>query len=191
MSDKIETLLRRAYLSLAAVFLLSGVVYAPEHTTDYRDEMTEVESCLTALNEYDGYRYLMRQTGSQKTIEIIRLIENSAYPDLVRAIIEVESNWRVNALSAKDAMGLMQIRLIAADEVEPGVHPDQLFEPVTNVMIGIVIFENLMDYFQRFGSAEHWALTAYNRGRKGTFNLDMYPPRTFYSNKVLNLSMET
>ncbi len=188
MSEKIDPLIKRASLLLAVVLLFAGSGYAPEHTDDYRMEMAEVEPLLKAMDEYYGYRYLLRQTDSDATLEVIRIIENSSFPELVRAIIEVESSWRVRALSHRDARGLMQIRPIAALEIEPELNLERLYDPVTNVRIGVQIFENHMEYFTNYYGTEHWALTAYNRGRKGTFNLKLNPPQTRYSSKVLDIT---
>ncbi|NQT34908.1 lytic transglycosylase domain-containing protein [bacterium] len=187
MREQLEPLKRYAYLLTAAVILFVGYGYAPERSPEYAAQMAEVEPLLVALNSYEGYRDLLQQTGSDIAIEIIGLIENSSHPELVKSIIEVESNWRVDALSPRDARGLMQIRPVAGMEIEPELTPDDLFDPVLNVRIGIEIFERHMDYFLDFHDTEHWALTAYNRGRKGTFDLNLIPPSTRYSRKVLGL----
>ena len=178
--------LKPVYLLLVVFLWFGSAGYAPEFTEDYQREMLEIEPLLVALDNYVGYHYLLGQIGSDETIEVIRIIERSSYPDLVKAIIEVESSWRVKARSCMDARGLMQVRLIAARDIDPKISPEDLFDPVTNVRLGVQIFENHMAYFSPFSSTVHWALTAYNRGRKGTFDLKSYPPRTSYSNKVLD-----
>ncbi|HHE46351.1 MAG TPA: hypothetical protein ENL08_01435 [Bacteroidetes bacterium] len=190
MSDKIEPLIKRAFLVLAAVLLLAGTGYAPEHTAGYRMEMDAMRPLLSALNGYYGYQRLLKEVGSDETLEVIRIIENSRYPEMVRAIIEVESSWRVRAKSNRDARGLMQIREIAAREIVPDLDPDDLYDPVLNVRIGVRIFERHMKYFTAYPDAEHWALTSYNRGRKGAFSLKSSTPRTRYSNKVLSKTLK-
>ena len=183
--------INRIVLPLLAVFMLAGFGYAPEQTTEYIDEMSRIEPLLSAYNDYDWYGKLYRQAGMDETLQVIELIESSSYPELVKAIIEVESTWRTNALSFMDARGLMQIRPIAAYEVVPDLDIADLYDPVINVQIGIAIFEAHMDFFTEYNETEHWALTAYNRGRQGTFNLKQAPPRTTYSHKVLDLKLHT
>ena len=188
MTFNINPRFKRIFLFLVAILLLTGTGYAPEHTGEYKEEVTEIEPLLAALDDYYGYQYLLRQIGSDKTIEVIRIIENSRYPELVKAIIEVESSWRVKARSHKNARGLMQVRPIAARDIDPEISQHELYDPVTNVRLGVQIFEKHMEYFSPFYETEHWALTAYNRGRKGTFKLKLDPPRTRYSSKVLDIS---
>ncbi|MDP8239320.1 MAG: lytic transglycosylase domain-containing protein [Candidatus Hatepunaea meridiana] len=191
MSEKFEPIIKRAFLLLLAILMLAGAGNAPENRAEYREEMAKIELLFGELDEYKGYQTLMNQIGLDETIEVIQLIENSDYPEMVKAIIEVESAWKVRALSNMDAIGLMQIRMIAATEVEPGINSSQLYNPTDNVRIGISIFENHMAYFTNYTDTEHWALTAYNRGRTGTFNLKLKPPRTRYSNKVLDIRSNT
>jgi len=119
---------------------------------------------------------------------VIGIIEASNYPDLVKAIITVESNWDPFALSEREARGLMQIRMIAAKELKEDIKPSDLYDPIINVKMGIRIFEEHMDHFLGFKETVHWALNSYNRGRHGTFALNLDPPRTRYSNKVLALT---
>ncbi len=138
--------------------------------------------------DYWGYQRLIPEIGMEKTRKVAELIEFSTYPEFVRAIITVESAWWYEARSYMDAIGLMQIRMIAANEVDPFITEEELFEPVANVEIGIEIFEEHMKYFDVFDETEHWALTSYNRGRYGTFALKQAPPYTDYSLKVLELS---
>lgn len=147
-----------------------------------------VDPWQQALESYWGYQKLERQIGHDQTLKVVELVETSGHPDMIKAIIEVESAWRVKARSRKDARGLMQIRHIAAREVDPYVTNDELYEPVRNVVMGIEIFEKHMEYYMGFDDPEHWALTSYNRGRRGTFALKMDPPSTRYSRKVLELT---
>jgi soluble lytic murein transglycosylase len=86
-------------------------------------------------------------------------------PDLVLAVIEVESQFDAFAVSSAGAMGLMQIlpntgEALARRYEQPWDGPRTLFDPVVNVRLGIAYLAELR---QRFG---HWptALAAYNRG---------------------------
>ena len=179
-----RTSLHLTLISLAAVLALAGVGNTPV----LEEAPNPPQALTTHFLEYWGYRKLADQVGLAKAREVAKMIDESAYPELVRSIISVESNWDPFALSSRNARGLMQIRMIAAREVAPEVEPYDLYDPILNVRIGIEIFEEHMDYFLGFDEPKHWALTSYNRGRRGTFALNMNPPRTRYSQKVLKLT---
>ncbi len=85
-------------------------------------------------------------------------------PELIKAVIKVESNFDQKALSGAGAKGLMQIM----DDTETWVaskrgensKPWALYEAEYNISVGTYYLRYLMD---RFGSAEV-ALAAYNAG---------------------------
>ena len=178
-----------AFFSLAFFLTLTTYSYAPTVPVDDQIPVPVAEHQPTMdeqLNQW-GYQKLINNIGMDKTREVAELIESSFYPDLIRSIIMVESNWDPDARSNVDALGLMQVRMIAAGEVDPEITEELLFDPVTNVQIGIYIFEEHMKHFVEREATEHWALTSYNRGRGGTFALHIIPPSTDYSRKVLDL----
>ena len=77
--------------------------------------------------------------------------------DLVRAVIQVESGFNPYAVSAKGAMGLMQLMPATATELGV-VNP---FEPEQNIRGGVAYLRRLLD---RFGHKMELALAAYNAG---------------------------
>jgi soluble lytic murein transglycosylase-like protein len=84
---------------------------------------------------------------------------------MVLAVIEVESGGRSRARSNKNALGLMQIlpRTGRALAFEAGLAwngPETLYDPVTNVRLGVRYLEQLV---RRFGDVPT-ALAAYNAG---------------------------
>jgi soluble lytic murein transglycosylase-like protein len=86
-------------------------------------------------------------------------------PELVLAVIQVESSGRNFAVSSAGALGLMQLRPATAEAVADriGVHwsgPATLFDPVANVHLGVAYLEEMV---LRFGSLNA-ALAAYNWG---------------------------
>jgi soluble lytic murein transglycosylase-like protein len=81
----------------------------------------------------------------------------SLSPDLVRAVIRVESNWNPRAKSVKGAQGLMQ--LMPATAAEYGV--SNPYDPEENIRAGVKYLRKLVD---RFDGRTELALAAYNAG---------------------------
>jgi soluble lytic murein transglycosylase-like protein len=78
-------------------------------------------------------------------------------PDLVRAVVQVESGYNVYARSPKGALGLMQ--LMPATIQQFGVRNP--FNPVENIRAGVSYLRQLLD---RYSNNEELALAAYNAG---------------------------
>jgi soluble lytic murein transglycosylase-like protein len=105
-------------------------------------------------------------------------------PSLVLAVIHVESRYDAFAVSPVGALGLMQIlpstgRELAARHGVDWTGPQTLFDPVSNVRLGVAYLKQLSD---RYGSTS-MALAAYNWGpgridrrlRSGTPMPTIYP----------------
>jgi soluble lytic murein transglycosylase-like protein len=78
-------------------------------------------------------------------------------PDLVRAVVQVESAYNPRATSPKGAMGLMQ--LMPATARQYGVRNP--YNPTENVRAGVQYLRMLLD---KYGNNEELALAAYNAG---------------------------
>src|SRR5262245_48126926 len=85
--------------------------------------------------------------------------QNGVRPDLVRAVMQVESAFNPFARSIKGALGLMQ--LMPATIQQYGVKNP--FDPGDNVRAGVAYLRELLD---RYENNEELALAAYNAGPK-------------------------
>jgi soluble lytic murein transglycosylase-like protein len=119
---------------------------------------------LLVLSPHDrtasGDRYdamLLAKAGQYDSIIEKAAVAASVEPNLLRAVIVVESGFNSRAVSKRGAVGLMQLMPSTASRF--GV--SNLFDPRENVHAGARYLKFLMD---RFGHDVRLALAAYNAG---------------------------
>ncbi len=104
-------------------------------------------------------------------------------PYLVKAVIRAESNFDPNAVSPKNAKGLMQITPPTANDYEVR----DILDPTSNIEGGVRILKHLIDYFD--GNVE-LALAGYNAGKYAVIKYDNqippYPETQQYVARVLS-----
>ncbi len=163
------TLADRRTMYLLRVLLVIGLLHAASNTATaqlyrYFDESKGIW-VLTNIPKGNGQaREEQAPAGEQAAAEpsYDSLIEkySAAYgvdPDLVRAVIKVESNYDPLAVSPKGARGLMQLMPETAREL--GVR--NIFDPEENIHGGIRYLSSLLGLFNNNLSL---ALAAYNAG---------------------------
>ncbi len=102
---------------------------------------------------------------------------------LLRAIIDVESNWNPSAVSPRGATGLMQ--LMPSTAAQYGAK--NLHDPLENLQAGVQHIDYLM---KKFNGNLRLVLAAYNAGEgavKKYGGIPPYPETQGYVEKVLNL----
>jgi soluble lytic murein transglycosylase len=92
--------------------------------------------------------------------EILEKHKGRLDPYLAAALIRQESGFNERARSPAGAMGLMQLMPATARRMER-VSRLELFDPRTNVRLGVRYFAGLLD---RFGGDAELALAGYNAG---------------------------
>lgn len=130
-----------------------------------------------------------RSSGSAlPTQDVDRLVSETAQryrvdPQLVHAIIKVESEYNPNAISNRGAIGLMQ--LVPATARRFGV--ENPFDPQQNIEGGVTYLKYLLD---TFGGDLALSLAAYNAGENSvlrTGRIPSFAETRYYIRKVTRL----
>ncbi len=129
---------------------------------------------------------------SRRADALAPLIESAAQrhavdPQLVRAVIQVESGYAPHARSSKGAMGLMQLMPATAARFGAATEEEAL-SPAVNVDVGVRYLRFLTD---RFGGRTDLVLAAYNAGEGAVirhgYRVPPYRETLDYVRKVLDL----
>lgn len=95
--------------------------------------------------------------------------EHGVSPELVEAIVQVESGFDPWAVSPKNCKGLMQLHPETADRF--GV--EDIFNPRENITGGVRYLKHLMEVF---GGNLDWVLAGYNAGENAVKQFGGIPP---------------
>lgn len=176
----------RALLAGALVLLLIASAYGATETADPRLRQALIEA-VEAGDSFENrfiaevwlmdmsHRLASRVPDPERRLELLRRIHYEATraalePELVLAVIDVESNFNQYAISLAGARGLMQIMPFWLEEI--GQPEDNLFDVATNLRMGCTI---LRHYLDRENGDVSRALARYN----GSVGQTWYPDRVF------------
>ena len=153
--------MRTLLAALLLVAVPAGQTLAGETIYQYRDAKGVIHLSNRKLDDkFQPFDYMRLPAGTDqaKVYPFIRYYcrRHGLDPELVRAMVEVESGFAVAAVSPKGAAGLMQ--LMPATQATYGVADP--FDPERNVATGAKFLQSLLS---RFGDLS-LALAAYNAG---------------------------
>jgi soluble lytic murein transglycosylase-like protein len=175
----------RSLFALAAFLLAASVTPASAQIYSWRDAQGSLvvsdrprqdsgEMVTYQRPEARAVRVAQPLRTSLRSAEFDDAIEEHASaqgvsPELVRAVIQVESGFNSKAVSPKGAMGLMQLMPATAREL--GVNNP--FHPGENIRGGVAYLRQLLD---RYDSNVELALAAYNAGPASVAKYGAVPP---------------
>ncbi len=164
----------RSLAALAAVTLFVSVPAAAQVHLVVRADGRKVISNFGAGGGAHRADYKWLAARHDRRSRYDKFIETSASrwkvdPTLVRAVIQVESDFDVHCVSNKGARGLMQ--LIPETARRYGVK--DIFDPAQNIEGGVHYLADLIDMFHE--DLEH-ALAAYNAGEGAVTKYAGIPP---------------
>ncbi|MDX1435127.1 MAG: lytic transglycosylase domain-containing protein [Gammaproteobacteria bacterium] len=150
---------------------LRALLVAAISTSDSFEDRFDAEVWLTDMSR----RLASRVPDPRERVEILRhahreSVRNGLDPELVLAVIQVESNFDRFAISSAGARGLMQIMPFWLDEI--GRPRDNLFHIRTNLRLGCTILRYYID--EERGDLTR-ALARYN----GSAGETWYPQRVY------------
>jgi soluble lytic murein transglycosylase-like protein len=186
-------------LALACCMVLAGVAHADIFGTVDRNGtivLTDMPGkaglkVIVASDPPAGRGTRRTNAASAGTLELTRftdVIDEASrtfrlQPELLRAVIDVESRYNPNAVSDKGALGLMQLMPETARRFSGG----DMFNPRDNVLTGARYLRFLLDLFQ---DDMELALAGYNAGEnaviKAGYRIPPLPETRQYVPRVLS-----
>jgi soluble lytic murein transglycosylase-like protein len=175
MASALNTLLIATLVTVLYPASAAAQIFAARDakgTTVLSNQRIERPTAIFAVAGAPGYRTTTEalSVDTETFEDLVRehSERQSLRPELVRAVIQVESGFNPRATSPKGAMGLMQLMPQTARSL--GV--SNAYDPAENIRGGTVYLRRLLD---KYGS-EQLALAAYNAGPGAVDKYDGVPP---------------
>ncbi|MBA4397486.1 MAG: hypothetical protein C0394_08910 [Syntrophus sp. (in: bacteria)] len=174
---------RSAFLLLT--FLVAFLIVGSHMPVSIKNRLHDLAAACDFVMQYENYRQKKRilnvlgQTDLKRedavTIAqtvIKESIKHDIPPSLFLAIMKKESNFNVQARSAVNAMGIMQIHPLTWDAYTKKLNLDvsrkHAFEPALNIMVSAALLNDLRDQYTKRGYEEtilwDYILSAYYAG---------------------------
>jgi hypothetical protein len=162
------------------------------------ESMKAARSAAAEVNQYYGHESTQSANakilaanshGHQATADevdqsiVMAAARHNVDPNLVRAVVKVESNFNSNAVSHKGAMGLMQLMPKTARELKV----KNPFDPQQNVDAGVRHLKYLLD---NYNGDVNLTLAAYNAGEgavRRSAGVPHYSETQNYVKRITNL----
>jgi soluble lytic murein transglycosylase-like protein len=169
---------------VAGVLLLGGMAgaWGPRARAAAEDGLGYTGTAIRSQ-----YRQL-RQSRYQVAADLAEVIYETALqqgidPELAFRLVHLESRFQPRAESRAGAIGLAQVQLATAKYYDPGITPDRLYDPATNVRIGLRFLRDLLDQYDDV----ELALLAYNWGPSRLKQLlaEGRDPRNGYASSIM------
>ncbi len=149
-------------ITLIGIVILLGAFSPSSYADIYKFVDNEGIMHFTNIPTNKDYKKIMTtsQQGLDSKYDQIIQIKSLKYdiePSIIKALISAESDWDVNAVSRKGAMGLMQLMPSTADDMQI----KNPFDPEQNIEAGTKYLRLLLN---RFSGDLELAVAAYNAG---------------------------
>ncbi len=149
-------------ITLIGIVILLGAFSPSSHADIYKFVDNEGIMHFTNIPTNKDYKKIMTtsQQGLDSKYDQIIQIKSLKYdiePSIIKALISAESDWDVNAVSRKGAMGLMQLMPSTAEDMQI----KNPFDPEQNIEAGTKYLRLLLN---RFSGDLELAVAAYNAG---------------------------